>query len=276
MKKALVIGMGRVGSAFNREFTANGMEICNVSSQSTFMEIQRDLIFSIQSFSLIIWAARDAGIPTNPSNSSTLFYELLHYIDVTGWNGFFVFTSSAGEIYGEVVNPPARETDPIFPISKYGLLKAKHETLVSDLARKNSFQALIIRVSNIYEIKLNDPGIVGALLRSLLNSEHFELQGGNQIRDFITIDDLATAVVKLVALGATGIFNIASGQSISINELVSFLEAKTLNSIFATRIGKVTGIANSNISVSKLEELLNWKPKSIMQYIDSDGPLSTR
>jgi nucleoside-diphosphate-sugar epimerase len=266
MKKILIFGKGRVGRALSHVLESDIVEVKNVSSRLTLPEIKLGYSEIIGSFDLIIWAGRDAGLPNSSDNSAGLFHELLEEIRKTHWCGYFVFISSAGEIYGEVENPPAKETDPVFPTSRYGNLKAKHEFLLTDLSKSISLSVLILRVSNIYEVSLNDPGIVGALLRSLLLKEKFELQGGKQTRDFIELNDLITAVEKLVSLNAVGIYNVATGHSISINDLVALSEFFTLKSISATRTRKVEGILYSSVSIAKLENLLNWKPKPIENH----------
>jgi len=267
MERILIFGLGRVGKAFNSALASNGEKIESVSSRLTFTEINRSLSGGLKSFQTIIWAGRDAGLPTNSDNSSVLFYDLLQEIEKTRWDGYFVFISSAGEIYGEVRSLPAQETDEISPISKYGKLKAKHENLLLNLAKKESFRSLVVRVSNIYEVSLDDPGIVGALLRSALLEDQFKLQGGQQIRDFIELKDLAICVEKLISHEANGVYNVATGHSISIDDLVDKIEDLTLKTITATRDSKDFGINCSRISIKKLEDLLKWKPDPIETHL---------
>lgn len=263
MNRILIVGKGRVGKALSRVFESDVVEVINVSSRLTLAEIKEMYLGVIGSFDLIIWSGRDAGLPNSSENSAVLYHEFLDEIRMTDWNGYFVFISSAGEVYGEVEKLPAKETDLITPISRYGNLKAKHENLLNDLSKSVSVSVLIVRVSNIYEVSLKDPGIVGALLRSLLLKERFELQGGTQTRDFIELNDLVTAVEKLISLHATGIYNVATGHSISINDLVTLSEFFTSNSVLVTRTRKVKGVLYSSVSTAKLEDLLNWKPKPI-------------
>jgi nucleoside-diphosphate-sugar epimerase len=278
MEKILIFGLGRVGKAINFALASNGEKIESVSTRLTFTEINRSLNGGLKSFQRIIWAGRDAGLPTNPDNSSVLFHDLLQEIEKTRWDGYFVFISSAGEIYGEVRNLPAKETDEISPTSKYGKLKAKHENLLLNLAKRESFRILVIRVSNIYEISFDDPGIVGAVLRSALLEDQFKLQGGQQIRDFIELKDLAISVEKLISHEAHGVYNVATGHSISIDNLVDKIEDLTLKTVTATRDSKGFGINCSRISIKKLEGLLKWKPDPIeihLQKIDK-STLSSR
>jgi nucleoside-diphosphate-sugar epimerase len=267
VEKVLIFGTGRVGNALNFTLASTVERIENVSSRLTLTEINKSLGGGIMSFQTIIWAGRDAGLPTNPDNSSVLFCDLLQEIERTCWRGYFVFLSSAGEIYGEVRNLPAQETDDISPISNYGKLKAKHENLLFNLAKKDSLRVLVIRISNIYEVSFDDPGIVGALLRSALLGDQFKLQGGHQVRDFIALTDLIISVHKLVSHQVVGVYNVATGHSISIDELVAKIEDLTMKTITATRGNKGVGINCSRISIRKLEELLKWKPNPIEYHL---------
>jgi len=270
MKKALVIGLGRLGEALKNALITNGVETISISSRLEISKLREDHVLDLHGFEYIIWVARDAGLPSNPSNSSKFYYELLEWIAISGWCGNFIFTSSAGEIYGETTDLGARESDILSPSSQYGKLKAKHESMISDLSLKLSFNLLIIRVSNVYQLDLKDSGIVGAVLRSIQFKEIVDLQGGDQTRDFISLDDLVTAVIKLRSIQATGIFNIATGQSISINSLISILENKSSKKVILGKISEVQGINHSQISISKLIGTLKWRPTCFKDYVNKN------
>ena len=271
MKRTLIIGLGRLGEALKNRLITTGVETVTFSSRSSFSKLREDPTLNIDRFDYIIWVARDAGIPSNPSNSSIFYYELLGWIDTSGWCGNFVFTSSAGEIYGETTNLGAQETDTLSPASLYGTLKAKHESMISALAHKNAFSLLIIRVSNVYQLDVKDPGIVGAVLRSILDGEILVLHGGHQTRDFISLDDLVTAVIKLCNLHSTGVFNIATGHSISIDNLICVLESYSSKKVISRKISGFNGVIHSQISNSKLVQALSWTPKPFEVHLKQSG-----
>ena len=270
MKRTLIVGSGRIGNALSAGLAANGAESKVLSSRLATMQLFHRAEFHLESFDSIIWAARDSGIPSNSINSASLFYELLEFIESSSWAGFFVFISSAGEIYGETKYENAKEVDPVSPLSTYGKMKAKHEIMISTLVSASSLRALILRVSSVYELSLSDPGVVGAVLRSLLLKEYFELQGGAQTRDFIALSDLVISLVKLYSIEATGIFNVASGKSFSINELISILEAKSSREIISTKTTPFKGILNSRIAISKLQSVINWSPSPLDVYVNEN------
>ena len=272
MKRALVIGQGRIGRAIGNSLVTHQIDVHLISSRLNFSQSLRDIYFELSDFDIIIWVARDAGLPSNPNNCSNLFYDLLKLIEFTRWSGFFVFASSAGEIYGEVNTSGALESDSISPMSMYGHLKAIHEKKIMALSEKNSFKLLILRISNVYELSLNDSGIVGAILRSILRRELLEISGGSQIRDFISLSDLAIATTRLIISQKTGVFNVASGESISINKLETILENKCQRKVDRKQIVAFEGIRNSRISNLKLRQTLGWEPKLFVEYLEENYP----
>jgi len=272
VKRTLVIGKGRIGLAISNSLLNSQMEVHSISSRSNLTQSLAELSLELSNFDIVIWAARDAGLPGNLSNCSEFYYDLLKLIAITSWSGYFVFTSSSGEIYGEVNTSGALESDATAPISKYGHLKAVHEKMLMVLAQKNSFRLLILRISNVYQLDLSDPGVVGAILRSVLQGELLELSGGYQTRDFISLSDLAIATTRLIALEKTGVFNVASGNSISVNELVSILESKSQKLIGRRKILDFKGICNSYISNLKLCQALDWAPKSFAEHLEENYP----
>ena len=98
---------------------------------------------------------------------------------------------------------------------------------------------------------------------------------GNQTRDFVNVKDVAEANYEAgMAQGICGVFNIASGKNITINEL-SFLMAEAsgirTETIYAdTRKGDV---ADSLADISAAQKAFAYEPKvkldeGLKEYLD--------
>lgn len=61
---------------------------------------------------------------------------------------------------------------------------------------------------------------VAATIRALKNNEEFKASNGNQIRDYLYVDDIANAFVNLLESEADGCFNICSGNPVAVKELM--------------------------------------------------------
>ena len=87
---------------------------------------------------------------------------------------------------------------------------------------------------------------------------------GKQTRDFIHVDDLTNAFIKLAKSGLKNkIYNLGSGKETSINKIASIIGGKK------TFIPKRPGDpSRSCANILKIKKDINWKPKiSIKQGI---------
>ena len=85
---------------------------------------------------------------------------------------------------------------------------------------------------------------------------------GNQTRDFIHVDDLTNAFIKLARSNLKNkIYNLGSGKESSINKIASIIGGKK---IFIT---KRPGDPNrSCANISKIKKDINWKPRISINY----------
>lgn len=66
--------------------------------------------------------------------------------------------------------------------------------------------------------------MVPALIRSLLAREPFPASHGEQVRDYIHVQDIAQAFLTLLTQRANGVFNIGSGEPIKVRYLMETVE----------------------------------------------------
>jgi UDP-glucose 4-epimerase len=138
----------------------------------------------------------------------------------------FVFFSSGGAIYGET-RLSARESELPRPASHYGLNKYVAEQIV----RLEAPSYAILRPSNIYgagQRSDQEGGVVSIFLERLLGDGRIDIHGdGRQRRDFVYIDDVVDAVELALDWPEEVVWNVSSGSSISIVELLQTLTVVT-------------------------------------------------
>ena len=207
---------------------------------------------------------------------------LLNYCTKTGVKRF-VFASSAA-VYGAMRNPPASEDHVCMPASPYGASKIAVENYLSAFHTSYGLETVALRYFNIYGARqrLDDyySGVITVFARKLLRHSDPTIYGdGKQTRDFVNIHDIVQAnMLAMESREAVGeVFNVASGRSVSILELldamVAMMGIKEVRPVFApSRAGDVrVGTA----SISKIRENLGYTPsvrledglKAVLEYI---------
>lgn len=141
-----------------------------------------------------------------------------------------VLLSSGGAVYGLRASHNIVETDPLAPISPYGLGKVMVERALEYLGDTRSQRQAILRISNPIGRWHNNPkqGLVMAILRALKSGEKMAVYGeGTQIRDYLDADDLADGILKvaLTREHERGIWNVGSGQGFTILEIIDVVSS---------------------------------------------------
>lgn len=142
----------------------------------------------------------------------------------------FIYASSIS-VYGKIRNKLATESIKEIPINSYGICKLMVEKYINYL-RKYKFNKLdyvILRYSNVYGPNQSDLGEVGVIrnfCKQIINKKKIFRHGsGKQIRDFIYISDVIDATIKSITTkNINSIYNICSGNSKSINYIISILK----------------------------------------------------
>jgi UDP-glucose 4-epimerase len=136
-----------------------------------------------------------------------------------------VYASSAS-VYGNVKKLPIKENDKLEPINPYGKTKLDCDILAKQY--NNTGSSIIgLRYFNVYGIgqTASYAGVITKFLENIKIKKPLIINGkGNQIRDFIHVQDIAKA--NLVAIESKinkGFFNIGTGIKTSINELANIM-----------------------------------------------------
>lgn len=179
--------------------------------------------------------------------------------------GQFIFVSSAA-VYGEPSDFPVKESFFLKPISPYGLSKKVAEEYVTFFGNNYSLPYTILRYGNVYgprQDPTGEAGVIAIFISKMLQDKQVIIYGGGeQIRDFIYVDDVAKASILALDKGRNGVFNIASGIEVSINDLYEILRMKLSADAFPVYDERRKGdIDKMLLDVSRAKEMLGWSAK---------------
>lgn len=173
----------------------------------------------------------------------------------------FVYAASSS-CYGIPDNYPTAETAEIRPQYPYALTKRLGEELVMHWAQVYKLPALSCRFFNVYGTRSRTSGTYGAVLgvflaQKLANKPMTIVGDGNQTRDFTYVTDVAQALIAAAQSDKSArIYNIGSGQTVSVNRLVELLNGDKIH------IPKRPGEPDCTFAdIELIRNDLNWTPK---------------
>jgi len=192
----------------------------------------------------------------------------------------FVYAASSST-YGDSVDLPKTENNIGKPLSPYAVTKYVNELYADVFSKTYGIDCIGLRYFNVFGRKQNPDGAYAAVIpkfvKQLVNYQSPLINGdGNFSRDFTYIDNVIQ--MNELALTTTNpeavnqVYNTAYGQQTTLNDLVFWL--KKYLSDFDPKIGEVPtiygperqgDIPHSLASITKAQELLNYKPKYSIQ-----------
>lgn len=208
-------------------------------------------------------------LQTNVSNTILLFKMLGNAPSVK----HLLFLSSGGAIYGNVDHDyPIPETQPLNPISAYGIGKMAAEKYCQVLAASSDLDLTIIRPSNPYgpgQSAQGALGVVSTFLKHVMEGTPATMFGdGSTVRDFIDVRDLARLLVTALDAPVPGVYNAGSGIGSSIAQVATEVEAVSGRSLKFNRLPeRPFDPKRIVLDVSSAKDRFGWLPR----YSIEDG-----
>ncbi|HHQ2480333.1 TPA: NAD-dependent epimerase/dehydratase family protein [Bacillus cereus] len=175
----------------------------------------------------------------------------------------FLFASTAA-IYGNLDKLSITEDDRGEVTSNYGLSKYTIEKYLELNEKINGLKYCVLRYSNVYGFKQSnagDSGVISTFYNALIaNSTPYIFGDGEQIRDFVYVDDVAKANILAMESEHNGIYNVSSNKKITINEVfntIKTLMKKNIEPIYGKE--REGDIKMSVLSNQKIKEELGWR-----------------
>ncbi len=176
----------------------------------------------------------------------------------------FIFTSTS-EIYGDNLAPFHEQQIPD-AVSPYSLTKVYSENLIKTFSKLNDKNFTILRLFNFFGKNMPPEFFIPQLIDSLKTKESFDMTKGEQIRDFLYVDDVVSALILSTRQTnpKNEIYNVCSNTGVSLKELVKTIQ-KVLKSECKINFGALP-YRNSEVwnmvgDNSKIKKELAFKPK---------------
>jgi UDP-glucose 4-epimerase len=303
MKILVTGGAGYIGSHVVRQLGEAGYEVIVYDNCSTGVAtsvrsghlVQGDLadldslykLFARHHFDAVMHFAASLIAPesvTNPldyyANNTRNTLNLLRCCDAFDVDKF-IFSSTAA-VYGEPLIQPVTESMPTVPINPYGRSKLMSEWLIGDFGCASNLRSVILRYFNVAgadpQKRLGQMTPATHLVRAACDAAlhrkphvtvfgtDFPTPDGTGIRDYIHVEDLATAHLAalryLIAGNPSEVLNCGYGRGYSVREVID--QVKTISGVDFPVIDaprRPGDPACVTACVDKIHQVLDWQPQ---------------
>ena len=139
-----------------------------------------------------------------------------------------VVAASSSSVYGDTPSLPKHEGMVLNPLSPYAVTKLANEHYGRVFSDLFGIRTTFLRYFNVYgprqDPKSEYAAVIPKFITRLLSGKPPIIYGdGEQTRDFTFVADVVQANVRAMQSDARGVFNIAYGHRISLNDLASHL-----------------------------------------------------
>ena len=235
MTAALVTGGGGFAGRYLVELLGDGvaapasaeLDLVDAAAvRAAVAELQPDAIFHLAAFSSPSesWNRPDQGLLTNLAMTLNLLEAARHEAP----NATVVLVGS-GQVYGDAPALPITEDQPLEPGNPYAVGKAASDMLGRQYAEAFGMRVVRLRPFNHAGPRQSDEYVVSSLARQVAEAEaagqsEMTLRTGNpeSRRDFTDVRDVVRAYALAAKLDG-GAFNVCSGRSASVAELVELV-----------------------------------------------------
>lgn len=233
MKKVLITGStGQVGTQLSKSLSMAGFDVLGLGTRENSQVSNRycryfrfdllnedvDSLIEQTRPSLLIHLAWETQPSTFWNSSKNMLWldsskKLIE--SFKKWGGERIVAAGTCAEYDWKSQTSLDETSPESPESNYGQSKL---SLLNEL-RAQSTPFLWTRTFFQFGDKETSGRLIPSLIDSLLAGQEFIIQKPNDICDFIYISDVVQIMFSLIATEQVGVFNVATGLGISVQEV---------------------------------------------------------
>jgi UDP-glucose 4-epimerase len=178
-----------------------------------------------------------------------------------------VVCASSSSVYGDTPTLPKSENMPVNPLSPYAITKMTAEFYCNVFQEIYDLQTVSLRYFNVFGPK-QDPNsqyaaVIPNFISAIKNNKPPVIYGdGEQSRDFSYVKHIVDANMLACESDKTGVYNIACGRRITVNQLVEMINeimGKNIEPVYSEP--RPGDIKHSLADISKAKAF-GYEPKS--------------
>lgn len=269
----LADSVGRYCNTHNYELTVWGLEKPINHAFNSFVSV--NLIsgnpdyLALKNSDAIIYAV-GAGIQSNLNESSDLIYNLnvnipvriCNELDKIGFEGTFITFGSYFEIgenfedkkFNELELANSQRNVP----NDYCVSKRMLTRFVN--SKQHKYNHLHAILPTIYGENESAHRLIPYTVKALKHGDELKFTSGNQVRQYLYIDDVPQILFSLIKENASGVFNFPGNETFTVKQLVKqvfdFYGKDFTEEIFGSVQRADVGMVNLQMSGTKLNDLI--------------------
>ena len=168
-------------------------------------------------------------------------------------------------MYGDAKFVPIPEEHERNPLSSYGIVKVAIENYIAMFCMQYGLQSLVLRVSNPYGPRqghLGVQGVIPTFFQRIIAGDEIQIWGdGSTVRDYLYITDLVSFMVQAINNDLTGVYNVGSGQGVSLRDVLALIaEVSGISANVKYFPPRNFDVKNVVLDITKARNALDWKP----------------
>lgn len=240
------------------------MDIRNSELTKVWAEFKPDYVFHEAAQTMVPVSMKDPALDCDVN-----LMGLINVLNSCVQNGVKkIIMPSSAAVYGDLDSLPLDETMAGKPSSFYGLTKLTTESYLELYAKNFNLPYICFRYANVYGPRQGhggEGGVISIYCEHLQKGQDLAIFGdGEQTRDFVYVDDVVEAnLLALEKPEVTGIYNVSTEKSTSLNELIGHFKDIVGKSFTVNYEAERAGdIKHSLLSIQKVHKDLAYSPKT--------------
>ena len=160
------------------------------------------------------------------------------------------------------------ENDVCNPTTLYGKAKLKCSQISAELCNEFQMDHSWLRLFSVYGPDDNHEWLIQYLIKDMLHNKDINVTKGEQLWDYLYIDDISDMFSKLKNASGAGVANLGSGKSVTVKYIIEMIKELT-NSKSKINFGAIpyreNQVMKMEADITQLSNHLNWFPKVAME-----------